>query len=36
MTAFADEQGFTEHLFQLVAGTHQMPKMLSDFSTVID
>jgi len=33
---FADEQGFIEHLFQLVAGTHQMPKTLSDFSTVTD
>ncbi|WP_127926186.1 MULTISPECIES: hypothetical protein [Pseudomonas] len=33
---FADEQGFIEHLFQLVAGTHQMPKTLSDFSTVSD
>ena len=33
---FADEQGFIDHLFQLVAGTHQIRKTLSDFSTVTD
>jgi hypothetical protein len=27
---------FIDHLFQLVAGTHQMPKSLSDFSSVTD
>ena len=35
-SVFADEQGFIDHLFQLVAATHQMPKTLSDFSTVTD
>jgi spore maturation protein SpmA len=33
---FQMNKDFINHLFQLVAGTHQMPKTLSDFSTVTD
>jgi len=36
MTAFLHEQGFINHLFQVVAETHRMPKSLSDISSVAE
>jgi len=36
MTAFLYEQGFINHLFQVVAETHRMPKSLSDISSVAE
>jgi hypothetical protein len=36
MMALADEQGFINHLFQVVAETHQIPKSLSDISSVTE
>jgi hypothetical protein len=36
MAAFADEQDFMNHLFQVVTETHQIQKTLSDISSVAE